>query len=192
MPVVLIDMDGVVVDFVSFYIEIANRLFGRSHVHDDVTEWWVEKALKLDEAQAEAVYDELSKPGVAFHMVPYPDAVEGVQRICELAEVHFVTTSYEKNPTWEHDRRRWIAKHFNEELVSSTAFVRKKHRYHGDFFIDDKPDHVVEWKTKWPNNTSVLWARRYNENAIKAHHRSIDLYTQSWDCVLSAIRERFY
>lgn len=87
-PIVLIDCDGVLSDFVAWYCSIATSVTGSPYDPREVTQWDVATSLGLLRPEQERVEELVRQPGRVAAMQPLPGAVEGVALLREVAEVH--------------------------------------------------------------------------------------------------------
>lgn len=159
---VLLDMDGVIVDFVEHYLHLVEDFHGKVFSHDDVTQWDVERALGLSQDEAHVVHKALEAPRVAYHMHPYTGAVDAVHRISQHATVVFLTAHLKRSPTWVHDRDNWI-KLFFGNVDTKVVYTHHKELVPGDVFVDDKPENVLSWKRAHPFGTAILWSMPWNK-----------------------------
>jgi 5'(3')-deoxyribonucleotidase len=157
-PRVLLDVDGVVADFVQLMVNAVRNLnFCDIPINWRPTKWDVAKELKLTDKQEDEVYDVLRLPGSAKMLLPFPGAVEGVKRIASMFDVAFVTTPVEGSQTWCFDRTEWLITHFGEELGNRWVFTDHKYLVFGDFLVDDKPENCLEFKRAWPMCVPLRW-----------------------------------
>jgi len=157
-PTVLLDCDGVLADFVSAALRIVKSLTGRYYSPETITTWEVFDSLPEDERVRSEVYRAMKAPGGCSNIPVYADALSGVKRLREIADVVAVTSPFKGSLTWAHEREVWLEKYFG---ISNVIHARDKRRVHGDFFVDDKPEHIREWLAYWatrdPNCVGILW-----------------------------------
>jgi 5'(3')-deoxyribonucleotidase len=118
MKIVYVDMDNVLVDFVSGI----NRLSPE------------------DKVKYEGRYDEA--PGIFALMDPMPHAIESFKRLASVFDVYILSTSPWLNPLAAMNKVEWVQKHFGWE-PGSAAYKRlilshHKNLNHGDYLIDDR------------------------------------------------------
>lgn len=164
MSRLLLDVDGVLADFIQLFLDALLESCGIKKKREDVTDWNIHTALGLDRKQTEATYSLLRMPGRAYSMRVYPGVVEAVQKLTTIADVYFVTSSF-GSPTWDYDRTQWLAQHFGAEQGKKVAYTMSgfpKYICSGDVFVDDKPANVNSWGKHNPNGVPVLWSQPYN------------------------------
>lgn len=140
--VVLLDVDGVLCDTLA-------------HAGVDATKMpsWEEPPPELFEA--------FEQPEFVRTIPPCRNAMAGVAELRRFAEVVFVTSPWDSNPTWAHERGRWLARHFGagrDNVIHTGA----KHHVRGSVFVDDRPRAVEKWTVSHPNGKGLVWAQPYN------------------------------
>jgi 5'(3')-deoxyribonucleotidase len=94
----------------------------------------------------------------------YPGAVFGVREIEKVADVYIVTSPWNSNPTWTHDREHWLEANFgipHSRVIHTSA----KYLVRGDFFIDDKASALDAWMERggWGRKgVAVHWETPHN------------------------------
>jgi 5'-nucleotidase len=116
--VVYVDMDNVLVDFISGI----NRLDENIKIkYDD----------RLDDV-----------PGIFSLMDPMPDAIESVHFLSKYFELYILSTAPWNNPTAWIDKVNWIHKYFGKgkESIFYKRIIISHHKNlnMGDFLIDDR------------------------------------------------------
>ncbi len=109
-------------------------------------------------------YDHI--PGVYSLLQPMPGAVEAFHELAELFDTYILSTAPWLNPTAWTDKLQWVELVFGVE-EESPAYKRliithHKDLNHGDFLVDDKPDHgAAEFSGEWlqfgPGNAFPDW-----------------------------------
>lgn len=138
LPIVNIDMDGVVADFDAFVIKHLGRTFDHAAGPGSDKEMW----------------DFLmSVPNMYAKLEPTSYANELVEMVRASGLRYRFLTAIPRRatmPTAEDDKREWIAKHFPGVPVVIGPFSRDKwkHAFPGDILIDDRADNIHDWSTK--------------------------------------------
>lgn len=165
-PVILLDVDGVIANFIDGALPIAERLTRQKHHHDDIDQWHMEKALGLTEDQTHAFYAEIASEGHCIKLPVYEGAIDGVKALREIADVHPVTAPF-ASTYWVGERETWLLNHFgfhHHDVVHTNA----KHLIRGDILIEDKPETIVKWCQHHPTGRGILIARNYNKYGLPA------------------------
>ena len=179
-PVTLLDVDGVVIDFLSSALKIASRHSGRVFNAEDFTTWDIFDVVPRE--VEDACYKDFHEKGFCEGLPPYPEAKVGVRKLKDLSDVYVVTSPMHQSPHWTYERSRAINKHFGippKRHIHAAA----KHLVRGDFLIDDKPANCREWQAAHPEGQALLWGQPYNR-------RDTDLRRiESWDEAHDLIRK---
>jgi 5'(3')-deoxyribonucleotidase len=103
----------------------------------------------------------------------YPGAQNGVAALVAVADVYIVTTSMGTRG-WEEERRAWLWRHFEIDY-KRVIFASAKYVCAGQYLIDDRSSHLIEWTSHHTNGRGILWRTPYN--------RTEEFYqtTNSWD-----------
>ena len=145
-PRLLLDVDGILADFVSASIKVMTSMSGQKIVPDDILVWEVTEILE-DHSLREKCKEEFNRAGFCSTIEVYDHAQEAVALLQERTELFFVTAPMKKNSTWMPDRVAWLEKHFSADH-NHVVFANKKYVVAGDIMIDDAPKNVADLKSK--------------------------------------------
>ena len=157
---VLLDVDGVIADFVDGYLSLVTIATGKRFGHEDVTEFDIGKALGLSDEEKRSV-NALVMTGFCSGLRPLGDAVRGVAKLREVADVYVVTSPWNSCPTWTFEREQWLKRYVcipHSRVLHGSA----KHLVRADFLVDDKTDTLRAWGEAHPEGTAVLWDSPWN------------------------------
>lgn len=212
-PVILLDVDGVLADFVSGFLSVANKLVGTHYKPEDVKEYSMTNLPGL-KAKSYEIWSQCQQEGFALKLPVFKGAVEAVQMLQRLGEVFVVTAPcwsprvedlqdlpdgvlsdveylregiYDQGRTWSFDRARWLSKHFGiepDQVISTHA----KHVIEGNVLIDDSPEKILSWATRHPRRLGILFTQPYNENSLSTMPRNV-VRTSNWDTIENLIVE---
>jgi 5'(3')-deoxyribonucleotidase len=161
-PVVLLDCDGVLADFVTATLDVVAEIMGEPVAAERITTWEIFDSIG-DEALRRRVYGIMNEPGFSESRIQaYPGAREAVGVLQERAELYVVTSPFH-SAAWMHGRLAWL----DRELAippGRVIFAREKHIVRGDVFVDDNPAHVREWNARRRGCTGrgMLFDQPYN------------------------------
>lgn len=182
MKRVLLDCDGILSDFVRAYLYLLYVDFGIRAEPEQVTSFDIGASLGLTAEQSSAMKRAIgNEHELAKRMHVYPGAIDGVARLRSSADVYIVTSPWNSNPTWTHDREWWLREHFgipHSRVIHTSA----KHLVRGDFLVDDKTSTLVEWQASNPSGVALQW--------ITPHNRRdgwLGPSTCSWDELCAAV-----
>lgn len=122
--IVYVDMDNVLVDFVSGLDRVDSHL------------------------RQEYAGDEDEIPGIFGLMDPLPGAVAAYQRLVSTYDTYILSTAPWKNPSAWSDKLEWVHRHLGFEQ-GTAAYKRlnishHKHLLVGDYLIDDRTAHGAD------------------------------------------------
>ena len=156
-PVVAIDCDGVLADWLGYVIPVANILFNKNIKQSDLTGWDLYDIIDDPKAKT-TLYDYLNQTKMILDMNPYEEALRGMAALKEFAEIYVVTSPMMNYPNWILHRNKWLKTHFGIDK-NHVIHTSAKHLVQADVFIDDKSENVVNW-SRYGNNVysqAVLW-----------------------------------
>lgn len=154
-PRVLLDVDGVLADFLTPFLHHINHYWGTSHTLDDMTKWDMYDSFDVPQEIRRLVDSKINEAGFAQTLKLLPGAKDGVAELQRIADVYIVTSPW-SSPTWHHDRRLWLKEHFGiggNYLITTKA----KHVVAGDVLIDDKTSTLEHWQKCHPRGLPIRW-----------------------------------
>lgn len=158
---ILLDVDGVLADFVAGFLALLESELGIKATREQVAHFDIGASLGLSREHSSQVKRALgSRVGFARELDIYPGAVEGVRLLEPIADVYIVTSPWNSNPTWMHDREHWLEKHFgipHSRVIHTSA----KYRVSGDVLVDDKTDTLGKWRDV-QGGLPVQWETPHN------------------------------
>jgi 5'(3')-deoxyribonucleotidase len=168
---IVLDVDGVLADFVSSALQVINGIARREALPgydvspftpDDVRQWEIESLLPT-ELHAE-LFSHLSAPGFCLSIARYPEALAVVDALRATGhEVAIATSPLPGSANWIAERTVWLQRCWGEIEIHHT---HDKTGVRGDIFVDDKPSHVVDWAAANPTSRAYLLDRPYNRSAV--------------------------
>lgn len=138
---ILLDMDGVVVDFVGpwlkQYNELTNEGVKLSDINDVKTSKFVGDPFTLKKLK--------DSPGFIRNLPPMPGAVEGITELHKQGhQIGFVSNGT-NCPTSVHEKREWLWFYFHRlwrKAPLFTALPELKKWVHGDVLLEDTPKNL--------------------------------------------------
>jgi len=175
--IALLDVDGVLADFIEHYLEIVNECFDTEHAASAITSYDVDECLGLSEDERHTVNREILNLDFARNLSVLPGAVAGFRKLATVCTPVFCTSVLKSNYTWTYDRSAWLDEHLGDGWGREVIYTKLKHLSRGRMFVDDMPYHVEKWM-KWnPEGIGVLWKQPYNKN----HCPEGAVLTNDWD-----------
>lgn len=177
----LIDVDEVLTNFVERLTPIVSGLLGREwHSSELPPDEW-DMFTVLSDAQRDALCALMERPGFCSQFKVAPGAVEAVIQLRQYCEVYAVTAP-NYFPNWCNERTRWLEQHFGFK-PHQVVHTHAKHLVKGDFFLDDRPEHVGAW-TEEQDGSAMLWTTPHNRRT-----KGYDVFrVYGWDDVIRVVR----
>ena len=180
-PTVLCDVDEVLAAFTSAVLDLVYEDTGKRYQPDDVKTWEIFDSIENKEVQ-KRVYAKMKVRGGCSAISVIPGSQDAIARLKERCELIIVTSPFWGSETWMHEREEWIWKHFGIP-AKDVIHARKKYHIAGDFFIDDKPDHIRMWSQRFPDGHGLLWSTPANRSITDLKKLS------SWDELFQLLPE---
>ena len=112
--IIYVDMDNVLVDFVSAFP-------------------------KMDQTILDAYPDDKDDiPGIFSLMEPMPDAIDSYTALADVFDVYILSTAPWANPSAWSDKLEWVKKHLGEVAYKRVILTHHKNLNKGDYLIDDR------------------------------------------------------
>jgi 5'(3')-deoxyribonucleotidase len=173
MPRILLDVDGVLADFVGSFLYELRDITGVKYTREQVTEWQIEKALNLAPAVVSEAYERTKRQHWCFNIAPYPGAREGVKALREAGlNLRICTTPMAKSKHWMPERVEWLWNYFGFK-ESEIIFTYEKHAVYADAIVDDKIATLRDWvgqfgfggvkATPFSRGYAIAWDTPHNQ-----------------------------
>jgi 5'(3')-deoxyribonucleotidase len=183
-PVVLLDVDGILADFIGAALRYLFDQSGTVVPYERVRTWEIFDSIPPElQGYKDSVYDRFRSHGACTSICPYEGSRMGVHHLHGLAEVVIVTSPFPGSETWMYEREQWLKFHYNiarDHIIHACS----KHYVKGDIFVDDKASHVISWAEAHPTGMSLLWSAPTNE-----HEELPDTVSRvaGWDQLLARV-----
>lgn len=178
-PRIWVDCDGVLSDFVEAYLELVADLFGRAHVHNDVTRFNFSECVTTKE-EDRIVWGRINATPGLIRGLPDLPGVDYLPRLRELGDVGCLT-SPTTGPHWVPERFAWLLdRGFTKRDV---IFASDKSHVRGDFLIDDSLENCEAWQAAHPNGVAILLDSPWNRHQLAGDF--VRAYT--WEDVINEI-----
>jgi 5'(3')-deoxyribonucleotidase len=177
----LIDVDEVLADFHTPFLNIVEQVLGIQTAHEDYPGW--DLFLAFEPADRKRIMDAMSVSGYCLDFPVAEGAKEAVAALQEIVDVTPVTRPF-PSPTWVYDRGLWLKEHFGFE-PNDVVNTGAKYLVNGAALLDDHPENVVSWKEYHPEGVAMLWHTTTTRHQTEHDH----LRVRSWDEVLRKAQE---
>lgn len=154
-PRLLLDVDGVLADFV----DGAARALRDLGYDEHVSSLRRDRNLFADLPAhvADRLRARIGAEGFCASLSPMPFAMNAVRRLRgDLGAEVLIVTSPWPSPWWVPERLHWLEQHFDifrEEVI----FTEAKRAVAGDHFVDDHDRHVQLWARENPSGVAHRW-----------------------------------
>ena len=179
-PIVLLDMDDVLADFLEPWIDMYNKDYSDTLEIKTINDWNTSLFVK-DECGLK-IFDYFKKPGLYRNLPVKPYAIEMVTNLTDLGYEIFIVTDSPMGCTYGEDgwkgsnpaddKRAWLQEHFPMIPTSNFIITGKKWMVTGDILVDDKPTTHEEFLKR--GRKSILVDMPYN-NHLKTDYRVTNL-----------------
>ncbi len=155
-----IDLDGVVADFTSGWIDRYNQQFGTSLHRDQATMWSAPVEMGAFSSMGEFWRWASGLEGGFFRQLdPYPDALGTITALHDAGHRIVIITS---KPSWAHEQtHRWIAAH--ELPTREVHITRDKASVACDVYLDDYNRNLLKLVAERPRATVCRYVRPWND-----------------------------
>lgn len=179
-PLVLCDMDGVLLDFVGhLYHHFTQQGYARP---TDPTCYDIKDHVGPDAWRV--MSKSMRREGFCAEIPEYPGARDFVKDLRSLAKVIAVTKITEPSP-WVRERHVALAGWDFDGRFLQTCRDGRKH-LRADFLIDDSPDNCTEWVLENSKGRALLLDRPWNRDLDIGIERSI-FRCHTYDQILEVI-----
>lgn len=174
--VVGIDLDGVVADFNSAYINLVKRitgedLFPAGYVKDDILTWSYPETFGYTKAQISGVWDWIAQDDEFwFNLKPLEGAEEFLtwlhyEEMFKPLDVYFITSRV--GHCVKSQSEEWLVQHGWGGSFSPTVLISSEkgeccHALKIDHYLDDKNENLADVLTKAPKTVPYLLNRPWN------------------------------
>lgn len=157
-PVLLLDMDEVVVDFTRAWIDRFREKTGISLNREDWEAWDLKRILPDDVFHGFVAT--LREPGFFRHLPPMDGAIEGIKELNEQYDIVFLTASsqYAYN-----DKYHWIEEHLSFVNKPNLILTHRKDLVIGDYLVDDAPHNLLQSPAKTKIIFDAPWNRKLTQ-----------------------------
>jgi 5'-nucleotidase len=167
MKIIACDVDGVLADIHTVWYARYNKDYNDTLKPRDVTEWEVDKFVKPECGLK--IYDYLKDPTLYNEVLPYPGALDFINKLKKLGRVVYATSS----PIESYGRKfLWLKEHGFIKSQSDYFEARDKSLVRAYILIDDYQENLRHfigikilfgqpWNSSEKNNPNYLFAKDY-------------------------------
>lgn len=142
---ILLDVDGVVANFMSRVCSAIFASEGTFYTPSDFRKWDLSATLSSEE-QASVKLATWEKHW-CYLIRPYEGAREFADQLRTLGDVRAVTAAMSRSPYWHRERRTWLADRVSIPEEHVVFCPGEEKTYHdGDVLIEDRLETCIAWK----------------------------------------------
>lgn len=168
---ILVDLDGIVVDMLSNWLQRIHEMTGVKAVLSDITKWNLYENSPLDKVDPKVLLSILDEKGFNANLPQMADANFYLHQLYKAGhDISIVTARHGSNCMpetlqWLQKMMPWL------NLRKKVLFVYDKHRVVGDVLIDDKAETLTKYHQEHPNAHLITIDYPYNQHAPEGTHR---------------------
>lgn len=162
-PLVAVDIDGVLCDFIGPVVAKVNDLTGENYTVDDVTTFQAYDALRVPKKQRREADAHVRTKNFCRDLKPYPGALDFLAELRAFADVVALTAPFNSDH-WHREREWWLV-HDAGFAHADVVFAHsvQKPRYDADALVDDRASTVNEWSERRAG-VPILLSRPWNRD----------------------------
>lgn len=162
-PIVLCDLDGVVVQLAEEWLRLYEQ-FGGEHIDPASIHY---QNLERVVRNPKLLFKCIDKAHALRTAKPYPGAVVGLLRFAQYADIKLLTYARPESYGVAHEAKlAWVWEHLPWFDPNDVMFVHSsnKHLVDGDILIEDNLNTVREWKKHHVHGVGILIDRPWNQD----------------------------
>lgn len=188
--VVIVDLDGIVADLLTPWLEAYNDLYDDSLEIHHVLSWDIHKYVKPE--CGKKIYGLIGEPNF-YNRVPALDgAVEGVNQLIADGHEIFMCSAVAVAPGQTPGKYQWVERNFPNFDPHRLVMCSHKYLLHGDVIIDDASHNILDYKKHHPEAQAVAIKYPYNQEIYPVVDcLAYDCYRprQAWEQIVEFFRE---
>lgn len=156
-PVVLIDQDDVLAEYIKGVTEAFNKKFYTSYMPEQCKSW------NLCELFGEEIIQVMHEPELFINLEPVNDAIDVFKRLyySEKIEMYIVTAAH---PRTVEAKFAWIEKHLPFFPKKQVIVCSAKHMIKGDYLLDDGMHNIYDFAKA--GGKPIVFERSHNREEI--------------------------
>lgn len=167
----LLDLDGVVVDFIGAAYELFFERTGVLYHPQDLKQHSI--AGHIGQAHYDQMEEMFNEPGFFLGLKPYPGALDHVNGLIDEGHEVFICTSptMMKHPTTgkrvvngkcAEEKFAWVHDHL-PRLTRRVSVSSDKHLFRADALLDDGDHNIIPWAEAHADKLAVVIEQPWNE-----------------------------
>lgn len=158
-PTILCDIDGVLTNFTSTYLDLLYAFTGRRHPQSAVTSFNFTECVSSKYEDAAIWRHIAATPGLVRDLPLYDGALDFLAELRKAGRV--VACTSPAGPLWTAERSQWLLEvagfHKRDIVIASDKAL-----VCGDFLIDDAVHNITEWEAAYVGDGGIVMGRPWN------------------------------
>jgi 5'(3')-deoxyribonucleotidase len=188
-PTILCDVDGILLDFTSTYLQLVEEMFGRKHHESELHSFNYHESI-VSKSEDRAIWARIEKtPGLVLNSIPlYEGSMKFLSQLRDIGRV--VACTSPASALWTAERATWLREkaHFDRKDI---VIASDKSLVVGNYLVDDHFDNVHAWSAAKSraadDGLGILLSRPWN---IKHSMDYVGVRAHDYSEVLRAIAVR--
>jgi 5'(3')-deoxyribonucleotidase len=158
---VLVDMDEIIVDLLTTWIQTINERFGLKLTRNDIRSYKMQDHVPSEYGQA--VENLITEPGFFGKLNPLPGAIESIRILQNLKDIDLKICTHPAGKYSAFDKYEWCHKYLglNHHNVIMTT---EKHFQDADIIVDDSPKVLNNRRRYKPETKCISIEYPYNKD----------------------------
>ena len=191
---ILLDMDGILVDFFGPLFKEYRRRTGERVVMSQILGWDMSNYV----GQGNVLMDVFHKKGFFRNLLPNPGAIAAVRSLVEMkddnGEPRFdvLIASYACTHHAAGEKIQWVDEHLPFLSSNNIFLCHRKEMIQGDCLVDDGLHNAAGYKIAWPKALVLGIAYPYNDDKGKVYDYRVKDHAhmqRAWSDILHLIKK---
>lgn len=159
---ILVDMDGILCDFIGAFLSKYNKEFNDTLTIEDIHNHDFQRCLK---PAAQSVWKSyMAEPGFFRNLVPLPNALESLKELHDAGHKIYIASSH-ANAISSKEKHEWLEHHVPWLNRKRFFFGYDKFMLKADVLIDDAHHNIEQYREEWPNAEIYTISYPWNQEA---------------------------
>lgn len=192
MRKIVLDTDGVILDFAKHYISFAEKLLGKKLNHNN-SKYPLKDLLQVSDKEADYVWDQFNKTNQWEKIPPLPNIEKAIEIIKHYGLEVYIVTSIDKEHQFSRQRNLHSIGLMPKEIICVGANHGHKNKIITEInpiaFVDDRLDHLHRSQ----DIEHLVWIDQKQEQIIEfsSYHAKVDsLYEWTLNFLPGIIEEK--
>ncbi|MDD3580193.1 MAG: hypothetical protein PHW74_04120 [Desulfobacca sp.] len=159
------DIDGVVADIMTTFINLGRERYGLEHLrYEDITDFYLHRCLRMEEAIIMEILEMLIDRPHELEIKPLPHAVQVLTQLAQETPLLFITARDKVEPiqTWLHQTLTKVPPQAIRIIATGDPDIKLEYLHdHGiDYFVEDRLDTC--WQLSQNGVTPIVYDQPWN------------------------------